>query len=1116
MAEPKVSLENLLTISDDELSEDARLMRHYFMQIISVMPNNVYWRSKEKESLGCNNNVLKMLKLKNVKEYVGLNYEEMSDIAGWNAGQGMSFKKDDQEVVSTGQAKRNVEEPTVYDEAGAPVYYLSTRIPLHDEQGEVQGIVGISTDITEIKKREQQLAIYEQIIKNIPCHVYWKDLNGIYLGGSQAQIDTFSNNFIGKTLHEIHEIESADIILKHDQEVMDTGKALEFEEELLTQEGRRYYLSHKSPLTGSNGKIIGMLGVSFDITERKKYEQELAIYEQIIRALPGYIYWKNKDSVYIGGNQNLAEIIGWKTATENKGVPEHQTPWALKSPGLADFNIKADKYVMETGKTIITEENLGIPNTQGQEIIVRTEKSPLRNKQGEIIGVLGNSVDITERKKHEQELAVYAKIMNNLPGFVYWKNKDFKYMYCNDLVTNIANINSSKDIIGKTDYELGWDSKLVDGYRKIDEEIIKTGKSKLAFEETLIDKNGNTLYLEVNKVPQFNEAGEVIGIIGVSIDITKRKKYEQELAIYAQIVKNLPVHVWWKDKKYIYHGCNERVLKVLGLSSSDEFVGKTDHELWDNKIADELKKADEYVLKSGKEINLEESIIDKNKEIRIMLTIKAPVFSLNNEIIGIVGISTDITERKRLEEKQKEFAKTALQVVHDIRSPLTVIDMLTSEISQLPEEQRVSLKHAVRRINDIANNLIDNYKGRPEEQSITQKIPVAVLIDRIISEKRFQFAKKHIDFEVHIETPAYFAFTLFEYSELQRILSNLINNAVEASSEHSAIEITFTASKDNLTLSIKDHGKGMPQEIIDKIGTYGLSHDKEKGAGLGLAHAVEMLNKHRGKLKVTSKINEGTEITIILARCEAPTWFAQDLSLSNENIILIVDDDPSIHYLWNKKLENIKTQLKELQVFHFHNVKEVVQWFNKNKISTERLILLSDNELIGSDMNGQELIKKYRNQVAKAFLVTSHYSFHDLAENLTQARAQLLPKELVMHLPMHITETKNKNTNQQIDFVFLDDNVALTQAYSFLAKSKNKNILLFNHPDELMAELENIPAETLIYIDSQLGDIKGEDFAKTLHERGYQELYLATGAIDPAFDIKAYPWLKGVKGKPQL
>ncbi len=135
-----LNLSKILNLPDDKLSDDARLIKNYFIRLIRLLPNNVYWVDTNGITLGCNDNVLKFVGVEKLEDVVGKSYEEIAKIAGWTEEQAMSFKKDDQEVIQTGKSKINVEEPVFYDEQGKPIYYLSSRLPLYDENNEIIGI----------------------------------------------------------------------------------------------------------------------------------------------------------------------------------------------------------------------------------------------------------------------------------------------------------------------------------------------------------------------------------------------------------------------------------------------------------------------------------------------------------------------------------------------------------------------------------------------------------------------------------------------------------------------------------------------------------------------------------------------------------------------------------------------------------------------------------------------------------------------------------------------------------------------------------------------------------------------------------------------------------------
>lgn len=136
-------------------------LKNYYENIISSMPGNVYWLNRECVLLGGNTNLAQMFGLNSYKDLAGLTYEQMSQLANWNEGQGESFRKNELTVMKTGVPRLNVEElPVIID--GEKKYYISNKVPLKNMTGEVVGVLGISLDITDKKLIEQDLIVAKE------------------------------------------------------------------------------------------------------------------------------------------------------------------------------------------------------------------------------------------------------------------------------------------------------------------------------------------------------------------------------------------------------------------------------------------------------------------------------------------------------------------------------------------------------------------------------------------------------------------------------------------------------------------------------------------------------------------------------------------------------------------------------------------------------------------------------------------------------------------------------------------------------------------------------------------------------------------------------------------
>lgn len=155
--------------------------------------------------------------------------------------------------------------------------------------------------------------------------------------------------------------------------------------------------------------------------------------------------------------------------------------------------------------------------------------------------------------------------------------------------------------------------------------------------------------------------------------------------------------------------------------------------------------------------------------------------------------------------------------------------------------------------------MVAKYKGR--EYSGDTSVFVYVAIKDIISEKDLEYRHKNVRFELLLDKPE-LAFTLTSgsYKEIQRMFSNLINNAVNAMPEGGTIKVECYKTDSNLILQFCDQGQGITEDKINKL--LSPTEAKEAGIGLGLQHAKEYMKKHGGDLKIKSTVGVGTTVTL--------------------------------------------------------------------------------------------------------------------------------------------------------------------------------------------------------------------------------------------------------------
>lgn len=484
------------------------------------------------------------------------------------------------------------------------------------------------------------------------------------------------------------------------------------------------------------------------------------------------------------------------------------------------------------------------------------------------------------------------------------------------------------------------------------------------------------------------------------------------------------------------------------------------------------------------------------------------------EEIKIIRKSIEKLRKQTLQymSEVKGMAKTiatnqiAKQVAHDIRSPLAALDMIMKEINQLPEEHRSIIRNATRRIHDIADNLLSNANtNRNSSVSELRSHMLSGLIAPLLAEKRTQYRNSlGLDIEAYFDENNYGVFVNVNATEFQRVLSNLINNSVEALNGPGKVKITSFVEDGVAKISIEDNGPGIDPKIISTVVNKGVTHGKKNGSGLGLFHAKESVESWNGEFQINSMPKGGCSISITLPIKTPPKWFLSKLLLSNNEDIVILDDDKSIHQTWSKCFGKIDLKSHGISLHHFSGTSELKRWYwsrDKNR----KYRFLFDYELLGSSFTGLDLIEELSLK-EHAILVTSYYDDEKIIRRCLNSNVCLIPKSLVPFVPISM------NVKEEVDALFVDDDLLIRNLWKMSAKKNSVKLKTFSSSEKLLQFIPEVELSTPIYIDSSLGEsIKGEDIAKTLSDKGYENIYLATGH-DPS-SFTSYTFLNGVIGK---
>lgn len=355
-----------------------------------------------------------------------------------------------------------------------------------------------------------------------------------------------------------------------------------------------------------------------------------------------------------------------------------------------------------------------------------------------------------------------------------------------------------------------------------------------------------------------------------------------------------------------------------------------------------------------------------------------------NSVIENIKVSDQMHQDQARNNALYEISR---QVAHDIRSPVAALGVAVENLPGLASEVLQIIEDSITRINDIANDLLDrNLKDR-----IKVFNPNDIIL-KIVSEKKLIFLDiDAVAFHLVLSSDDQMQI-LMDQTDFSRIISNILNNAIESLQESKrSINISTFIDK-SINIVIEDFGKGIPEDIISKIGAKGFSYGKSgSGSGLGLFHAIETVRVYGGELSIKSKLGIGTQIHIALP------LISRDIFLEEGSLICIIDDDPLMHDVWAKKLESFKA----LEIVYLNSPEEFKDYSFTNL--NKKIYGFVDYEFRNSDLNGIDVINSYRN--ITWYLISNRYDDITLYTKARNSRVELIPKSYLSNIRIHLDKT---------------------------------------------------------------------------------------------------------------
>ncbi len=361
------------------------------------------------------------------------------------------------------------------------------------------------------------------------------------------------------------------------------------------------------------------------------------------------------------------------------------------------------------------------------------------------------------------------------------------------------------------------------------------------------------------------------------------------------LMEHVPDVIYFKDKKGRLIMVNQAHAKGLGLKP-EEVQGKTDFDIFPKERAKKMLEDDLYVMKTGK------PIIDKVERAtradgidNYVSTTKIPRYDEKGNIIGLIGITRDITKRMQLEYLRQEKTNIekkleALQelnkmqsefvsvVSHELRTPLAIVKeaimLLTDQIAGSINNQQKGILINARDNIECLKNIIDGLLDISKIESGRLKLHYSLVnLNDLLRESADFFKKlaqnKGINLEYLLLKEQVNIF--IDAEKINQVISNLISNAIKFTEQSGKVKIEVKILEDEVRIGVIDTGIGIAKQDLPKLFNKFVQVSKVgdteiKGLGLGLFISKDLIEKHHGKVWVESKLGIGSKFYFTLSR----------------------------------------------------------------------------------------------------------------------------------------------------------------------------------------------------------------------------------------------------------
>jgi PAS domain S-box-containing protein len=784
----------------------------------------------------------------------------------------------------------------------------------------------------ELRLKKESLRILASVVESSDDAIMTKTLEGIITSWNPAAEKLFGYSeaeAIGQPIFMLipsdHLDEEFRILAR-----IRRGERLEhFETVRISKEGKSIEVSATiSPLVNDAGQVVGASTILRDISDRKQTENTLresqALLQTVLDAFPLSIFWKDRQSILLGCNRLFAITSGMKSPLEAIGKSNFDFSYTNNEAlgYLAD-----DQQVMESGLAKLNiEETITLPS--GEQQWIQTNKIPLRDSEGNVIGVMGTFQDISERKQVEKALKEsehsYASLMAAAPVGIFRTDAMGHCTYVNDHWCRISGL-TLESALGD-----GWRQGLYSEDRQsISDEWYRSAQEDRPFslEYRFQRPDGVITWVYGQSVVKLDADGIITGYVGTITDINDRKQAELQLQKVsdrlALALSSGAIGCWewniqqnmafWDERMYELYGvCKEKDLRIV-------------YEIWAGAIHPEDRAESEMTtqqIATGQveEYDTEFRVVHPDGSIHFIKAYGTLKRDASGNPLSIIGINFDISDRKQAEAQLQKINDELLRATrlkdeflanmsHELRTPLNSIlgmnEVLQDEIfGSINERQLKTLQtiensstHLLALINDILD------VAKIESGEVMLELTATDLDSLCQSSLAFikqQALTKRIQLIPRI--PKHLPEIMLDERRIRQVLINLLNNAVKFTLEGGTItlevsQVQLESSTTNLTtlnylkIAVIDTGIGISAENIQKLFQPFIQIDSAlnrqyQGTGLGLALVKRLVELHGGNVELTSEVGVGSCFAInLLINIGSPAIEEQTEDLSEQSQI---------------------------------------------------------------------------------------------------------------------------------------------------------------------------------------------------------------------------------------